>query len=276
MSEANPWSVIQLVAERRIEEAQSQGLFDNLPGAGKPLELEDLSHVPEDMRMAYKILRNAGCLPPELEERKEINRLEDIPGLKIRIAGIGGEILARMGAIPQQIAGTDIYPSLEKGTIDAAEWIGPYDDQKLGFNKVAKYYYYPGFWEGGPQISMYINIKQWNALPKEYQTILEDACLYAHAEMQARYDAKNPTALKQLIGSGTQLRPFPNDVMAAAYKAAHELYDETAAKNPKFKKIYDQWRKFRDDQLQWFAVAENRFDNFMQAARSAAAKSAKQ
>jgi TRAP-type mannitol/chloroaromatic compound transport system substrate-binding protein len=113
------------------------------------------------------------------------------------------------------------------------------------------------------------------ALPKEYQTILEDACLYAHAEMQARYDAKNPTALKQLIGSGTQLRPFPNEVMAAAYKAAHELYDETAAKNPKFKKIYDSWKKFRDDQLQWFAVAENRFDNFMQAARSASAKAKK-
>ena len=201
--------------------------------------------------------------------------LESESGQLYRGEYLAGEVLARLGVVPQQIPGSDIYPALEKGTIDAAEWIGPYDDQKLGFNKVAKYYYYPGFWEGGPQISMYINIKQWQALPKEYQTILEDACLYAHAEMQARYDAKNPTALKQLIGSGTQLRPFPNDVMAAAYKAAHELYDETAKTNPKFKKIYDSWKKFRDDQIQWFAVAENRFDNFMQAARSAAAKSAK-
>jgi TRAP-type mannitol/chloroaromatic compound transport system substrate-binding protein len=164
--------------------------------------------------------------------RKEIKTVEDLKGLKFRCGGFAGQVLAKLGVVPQQIPGGDIYPALEKGTIDAAEWIGPYDDQKLGFNKVAKYYYYPGFWEGGPQISLYVNQKQWAALPKEYQTILEDACLYAHAEMQARYDAKNPTALKQLIGSGTQLRPFPNEVMAAAYKAAHELYDETAAKNP--------------------------------------------
>jgi len=208
--------------------------------------------------------------------RKEVKTVADLQGLKFRCGGLAGQVLAKLGVVPQQIPGSDIYPALEKGTIDAAEWIGPYDDQKLGFNKVAKYYYYPGFWEGGPQIALYVNQKQWAALPKEYQTILEDACLYAHAEMQARYDAKNPTALKQLIGSGTQLRPFPNDVMAAAYKAAHELYDETAKTNPKFKKIYDSWKKFRDDQIQWFAVAENRFDNFMQAARSAAAKSAKQ
>ena len=207
--------------------------------------------------------------------RKEIKSVADMKGLKFRIGGFGGKVLERLGTVPQNIPGGEIYQALEKGTIDAAEWVGPYDDQKLGFNKVAKYYYYPGFWEGGPQISLYVNQKQWASLPKEYQTILEDACLYAHAEMQARYDAKNPNALKQLVGSGTQLRPFPNDVMAAAYKAAHELYDETAAKNPKFKKIYEPWKKFREDQLQWFAVAENRYDNFMQAARSASAKAAK-
>ena len=201
--------------------------------------------------------------------RKEIKSVEDLKGLKFRCGGFAGQVLARLGVVPQQIPGGDIYPALEKGTIDATEWIGPYDDQKLGFNKVAKYYYYPGFWEGGPQISLYVSQKHWAALPKEYQIILEDACFYAHAEMQARYDAKNPIALKQLVGSGTQLRPFPNEVMAAAYKAANELYEETAAGNPKFRKIYDAWKKFRDDQLQWFSVAENRFDNFMQATRSA-------
>ena len=207
--------------------------------------------------------------------RKEMKNIDDFKGLKFRVGGFAGNIIAKVGGVPQQIAGGDIYPALEKGTIDAAEWVGPYDDEKLGFVKVAKYYYYPGFWEGGPQISLYVNAKQWASLPKEYQTILEDACLYAHAEMQARYDAKNPTALKQLVGSGTQLRPFPNEVMAAAYKAANELYEETAAGNPKFKKIYEAWKKFRDEQLQWFSVAENRFDNFMQAARSASAKAKK-
>ncbi len=199
--------------------------------------------------------------------RKEIKSIEDIKGLKFRIGGFAGQVLARLGVVPQQIPPADIYPSLEKGTIDAAEWVAPYDDLKLGFAKVAKYYYYPGFWEGGAQLSLYVNAKKFAELPKEYQAILEDACAFANAEMQARYDARNPHALKQLLAAGTQLRPFPNDVMAAAYKVTYELYDETAAKNPKFKKIYDHWKKFRDDQLQWFAVAENRFDNFMQATR---------
>jgi TRAP-type mannitol/chloroaromatic compound transport system substrate-binding protein len=200
--------------------------------------------------------------------RKEIKTVKDLDGLKFRISGIAGQILAKLGVVPQQIPGTDLYPALEKGTIDAAEWVGPYDDQKLGLNKVAKYYYYPGWWEGGPMISAYMNLKAWKALPKEYQAILEAACLEAHVQMQAKYDARNPTALKQLVGSGTQLRPFPNEVMAACYKAAMDLFTETAAANPRFKKVFDHWMKFRDDQLQWFAVAENRFDNFMQAVRT--------
>ncbi|HQA10755.1 TRAP transporter substrate-binding protein [Zoogloea sp.] len=207
--------------------------------------------------------------------RKEIKTVEDLKGLKFRIGGFAGQVLSKLGVVPQQIPAGDIYASLEKGTIDAAEWVAPYDDLKLGFQRVAKYYYYPGFWEGGAQLSMYVNAKKFAELPKEYQTILEDACLFAHAEMQARYDARNPHALKQLIGAGTQLRPFPNDVMAAAYKATNEIYNETAAKNPKFKKIYEHWRKFRDEELQWFAVAENRFDNFMQAARHGTASTKK-
>ncbi len=207
--------------------------------------------------------------------RKEIKSIEDLKGLKFRIGGLAGQVLTKLGVVPQQIPPADIYPSLEKGTIDAAEWVAPYDDLRLGFAKVAKYYYYPGFWEGGAQLSIYVNARKFAELPKEYQAILENACAFANAEMQARYDARNPHALKQLIAAGTQLRPFPNDVMAAAYKVTNELYDELAAKNPKFKKIYDHWKKFRDDQLQWFAVAENRFDNFMQAARHGSARARK-
>ncbi|WP_374487824.1 TRAP transporter substrate-binding protein [Zoogloea sp.] len=207
--------------------------------------------------------------------RKEIKTVDDLKGLKFRVGGLAGQVLAKLGVVPQQIPAGDIYPSLEKGTIDAAEWVGPYDDLKLGFARVAKYYYYPGWWEGGPMLSIYINQKQWASLPPEYQAILEDAILAAHGDMQAKYDAKSPAALKQLIGSGTQLRPFSNEIMAAAYKAAHELYDELSEKSPQFKKIYESWRKFRDDQLQWFAVAENRYDNFMQAARAASNKARK-
>ena len=152
---------------------------------------------------------------------------------------------------------------MEKGTIDATEWVGPYDDQKMGFNKVAKYYYYPGWWEGAPIISTYINLQKWNELPKEYQTVIRSACADVNLEMTSRYDAKNPMALKQLIAAGTQLRPFPKEVMEACYKATMEYYAETCATNPDFKKIYEDYKKFTDEQNAWFRVAEGSFSNFM-------------
>ena len=120
--------------------------------------------------------------------------------------------------VPQQIAGGEIYPALEKGTIDAAEWVGPYDDEKLGFYKVAKFYYYPGWWEGSAQLAMYVNSKQFEALPKTYQAILESACAEANAWMLAKYDIQNPAALRRLVANGTQLRPFTREVMEATYK----------------------------------------------------------
>jgi TRAP-type mannitol/chloroaromatic compound transport system substrate-binding protein len=195
--------------------------------------------------------------------RKEIKTVEDLKGLKFRIAGIAGQILSKLGVVPQQIAGGDIYPALEKGTIDAAEWVGPYDDEKLGFNKVAKYYYYPGWWEGGPQVSLQINKQQWESLPKHYQAAIETACSEATLWMLAKYDSQNPAALKKLVGSGTLLRPFPRPVMEACYAAANEVYNEIAAKNEKFKKVYEPWKKYREDQLLWFRVAEGTFDNIM-------------
>jgi TRAP-type mannitol/chloroaromatic compound transport system substrate-binding protein len=199
--------------------------------------------------------------------RKEIKTVADLNGLKIRVGGFAGAVLSKLGAVPQQIPGGDIYPALEKGTIDAAEWVGPYDDQKLGFNKVAKFYYYPGWWEGGPQLSAYVNSKKFAELPKEYQAILQIACADAHVDMMSKYDAKNPTALKQLVGSGTQLRPFPKEVMDACYKAAMELYAETSAKNPEFKKVYDDYKKFKDDQNLWFRIAEGAYSNYMYNAK---------
>ncbi|MFC5301530.1 TRAP transporter substrate-binding protein [Azospira restricta] len=199
--------------------------------------------------------------------RKEIKTVKDMEGLKMRIGGFAGQVISKLGAVPQQIAGGDIYPALEKGTIDAAEWVGPYDDQKLGFNKVAKFYYYPGWWEGGPQLSVLVNKKAWDALPKEYQAILEIAAADAHVEMMAEYDAKNPTALKQLIAGGAQLRPFPKDVMDACYKAAQELYAETSAKNATFKKVYDDMKKFQADQVLWGRIAEGTYHNFMASVR---------
>ena len=195
--------------------------------------------------------------------RKEIKTVADLKGLKFRIGGFAGQVLTKLGVVPQQIAGGDIYPALEKGTIDAAEWVGPYDDEKLGFAKVAKFYYYPGWWEGGAQLSAYVSIKAWESLPKSYQAILEAACGDAHIDMLAKYDARNPQALKRLVSTGAQLRPFPKPVMEACYKAAQEVYAETYEKNPTFKKIHEDMLKFRDDSVLWFRVAERTYDDFM-------------
>ena len=195
--------------------------------------------------------------------RKEIRTVEDLKGLKFRIAGLGGQVMAKLGAVPQQIAGSDLYPALEKGAIDAAEWVGPYDDEKLGFVKVAPYYYYPGWWEGGPQLSFYVNIKHWESLPKGYRAAVETACAAANVLMAARYDAENPPALRRLVNQGVIPKPFPRDVLLASHKAAFEVYEETATKNPKFRKVYEAWSKFRDEENLWFRVAENTFDNFV-------------
>jgi TRAP-type mannitol/chloroaromatic compound transport system substrate-binding protein len=203
--------------------------------------------------------------------RKEIKEPSDFQGLKFRIGGWAGKIIEKLGGVPQQIAGGDIYPALEKGTIDAAEWVGPYDDQKLGFNKIAPYYYYPGWWEGGPQTSAYVNITKWNELPKYYQSVIQAAAARAQTLMLAKYDAENPKALRELMAAGTKLLPYPQSVMEAAFIASNELYAEISAKNPKFKKVYENWKPFRNEEILWFRVSENTFDNFM-ARQSAANK----
>jgi TRAP-type mannitol/chloroaromatic compound transport system substrate-binding protein len=195
--------------------------------------------------------------------RKEIKTVDDLKGLKFRIAGIAGQVLTKLGVVPQQIAGGEIYPALEKGTVDAAEWVGPYDDEKLGFSKVAPYYYYPGWWEGTAQLSVYINQQAWDGLPKQYQAVLQAASAEAHNWMLGKYDVQNPAALRRLVAAGTQLRAFPRPVMEACIKATFELYEEAAGKNDKFKAVYEPWKKFRDEQYLWSRVAEHTFDNFV-------------
>jgi len=203
--------------------------------------------------------------------RKEIKTLDDMKGLKFRIAGIAGLICAKLGAVPQQIAGGEIYPALEKGTIDAAEWVGPYDDQKLGFNKIAPYYMYPGWWEGGPQTSAYVSLPKWNELPNNYKRVIEAASAYAQTWMVSKYDAENPKALRELVAGGTKLLPWPTPIMEAAFAVSNEIYADLSAKSPKFKKVYDSWRPFRNEAILWFRVAEGSFDTFM-ARMSAANK----
>lgn len=196
--------------------------------------------------------------------RKEIKSVADLKGLKFRTNPIAGKVLEPFGMIPQSIPGADLYPALEKGTIDALEWVGPYDDQKLGFNKVAPFYYYPGWWEGGPQLDFYINNKAWEALSAEYKAIVEVAAAHAHVTMTAKYDAKNPIALKQLVGSGTKLRPFTQDVMNAAFKSSQQIYADLNNSNPEWKKVYTDYAKFLADQNAWFRFTEGTYDRFMQ------------
>jgi TRAP-type mannitol/chloroaromatic compound transport system substrate-binding protein len=200
--------------------------------------------------------------------RKEMKTVADLQGLKMRIGGIAGQVLAKLGVVPQQIAGGDIYPALEKGTIDGAEWVGPYDDEKLGFSKVAPFYYYPGFWEGGPTVHAFFNLEKYNALPKAYQAALLAACTYANTQMAAKYDVQNPAALKRLVGAGTQLRPFSQEILEACLKASNELYAEISAKNPDFKKAIESMAAFRADQYLWWQVAELTFDVFQVRTRS--------
>jgi TRAP-type mannitol/chloroaromatic compound transport system substrate-binding protein len=187
----------------------------------------------------------------------------------MRIAGLAGDVMAKLGVVPQQIAGGDIYPALEKGTVDAAEWVGPYDDQKLGFVKVAPFYYYPGWWEGNAALHVMIGLDKWEALPKTYQAILRSACAEVNNWTAAKYDADNPKALRVLIASGAKLQPFSPPILEASLQAANEVYAGITAKNATFKKVYESMMAFRKDGVLWDRVAENTYDNFM--ARQSAA-----
>ena len=195
--------------------------------------------------------------------RKEINSVDDLKGLKFRIGGFPGRVLQKLGVVPQQIAGGDIYPALEKGTLDACEWVGPYDDEKLGFYKVAPHYYYPGWWEGGSMLLTFVNLDKWNALPKAYRAVLEQAGHYANTWMIAKYDEANPAALRRLLAGGTKLHGFSPAIMEACFKAAKDLHSEIAATNASFKKVYDSMTNFTNNGYQWFQVAELGYDSFM-------------
>jgi TRAP-type mannitol/chloroaromatic compound transport system substrate-binding protein len=197
--------------------------------------------------------------------RKEVNTVDDLKGIKFRIGGWGGAVLTKLGVVPQQLGAADIYPALEKGTIDAAEWIGPYDDEKLGFNKVVKFYYAPGWWEGQTNLSLYVNLTQWNTLPASYKSIVQAAAADANNRVLAAYDVLNPQALKRLIANGTQLRFWSRPILDACFKASRELYAEEVARNPKFKKIYEPWSEYLAAQDEWMRVEEQQFDNYMYA-----------
>jgi TRAP-type mannitol/chloroaromatic compound transport system substrate-binding protein len=200
--------------------------------------------------------------------KKEINTVADLQGLKMRV-GFAGNILTKLGVVPTALPASEIYSSLEKGTIDAVEFVGPYDDEKLGLNKVAPYYYYPGWWEGGPTVHALINKDKFNSLPPAYQSILKTACQATSADMLAKYDYVNPKAIKSLVAAGAQLRPFSAEIMDASFKAANEAYAEFEAKSPAFKTIWESIKAFRKDHYLWNQIAELNYDAYMQAQQRA-------
>ena len=193
---------------------------------------------------------------------KEINTAADLQGLKMRIPGLGGKVMAKLGVNVQNLPGSEIFLALERGAIDAAEWVGPYDDEKLGLQKAAQFYYYPGWWEPGPSFDMMINMNAWTSLPPAYQEVIKTACVESNMSTLAKYDAVNGAALKSLLGSGAQLRPFSDEILAAAEKAAFEIYEENASQDAAFKEIYDQWKSFRDAVYGWNRLNELGFAGF--------------
>ena len=200
--------------------------------------------------------------------RKEIKTVEDLKGLKMRMGGgVFGEAMAKLGVVSQNMPAGDVYQALEKGTLDAAEFVGPHDDEKLGFNKVAPYYYYPGWWEGGADLEFFINNKAYAKLSDENKAILDAATKVAARDMIAKYDAYNPVALKKLVAAKTQLKAFPKAVMDAGFKASMDTFAEHEAKSPEFKKIHQDMRAFQRDQILWNRFSEYPFNQYMNSVK---------
>ncbi|MBM73874.1 MAG: ABC transporter substrate-binding protein [Proteobacteria bacterium] len=194
--------------------------------------------------------------------KREVNGLSDMQGLKMRIPGLGGKVMDKLGVAVQTLPGGEIYTALERGAIDATEWVGPYDDEKLGFHKVAKYYYYPGWWEPGPSLSFYVNNKEWEQLPADYKAIFTAAAKEAEVGMTARYDALNPAALTRLLAEGVQMRPFAPELLEKAFTAAKELLEENAVNDPEYARVYTPWKEARKEAFRWFGTAEASYAQF--------------
>ena len=201
--------------------------------------------------------------------RKEIKTVADLKGLKMRLGGgLFGEAMQKLGVVAQNMPAGDVYQALEKGTLDAVEFVGPYDDEKLGFNKVAPFYYYPGWWEGGAELEFFINTKAYAALSPEFQAIVNAAANVAARDMTTKYDAMNPIALKKLVGAKTQLKPFSKEIMDAGFKASMEVFAEHDAKSPEFKKIHQDMRTFQRDQILWNRFSEFPYNQYINSAKN--------
>ncbi|MDJ0702943.1 MAG: TRAP transporter substrate-binding protein [Leptolyngbyaceae cyanobacterium MO_188.B28] len=195
--------------------------------------------------------------------KQNIQSLSDLNGLKMRIPGLGGEVMNRLGVNVQVLPGGEIFLALDRGAIDAAEWVGPYDDEKLGLQEAAEFYYYPGWWEPGPTLETQVNLDAWNKLPKEYQEVYKTAAYEANISMLAKYDALNGPALKRLVDGGTQLIPYSDEILKAAQDESFAFFEEKASGDAAFKEVYEQWKTFREGVYNWNRVNELSFSRFV-------------
>ena len=199
---------------------------------------------------------------------REISSVADLDGLKMRVPGFGGQVLERLGVVPQLLAVGEIFEALTTGAIDAAEWVGPFEDEKLKLHEAAAYYYYPGWWDPGSSVEIFINLDEWNGLPGQYREALKTAAVEANLRVMARYDSSNPAALKRLVDdAGVTLLPFPDDVMKAAEESASELFAETAAGDADFASIFKEWSAFRDAIQSWHGLAERGYLQYVGQSR---------
>ncbi len=194
--------------------------------------------------------------------KEVVNTPEDFNGLTMRLPGLGGKVMERLGMKTVSLSPDDIFPAMEAGEIDAAEFIGPYDDEKLGLYNLALHYYYSGWWDPGSLFEIYVNLDAWNQLPTEYQEIFKSAAVEANLKMLARYDAENGAALQRLISKGTKLLPFSPEILRTAKEIAIDIHQELAAEDTAFRQVYEQWRQFRSEVYQWNQINEMSFADF--------------
>jgi TRAP-type mannitol/chloroaromatic compound transport system substrate-binding protein len=199
--------------------------------------------------------------------RRELQGPSDLEGLRMQIGGLGARVMQSLGAVPQLFPTGEVVAALERGQIDGAEWVGPHDDRRLGLGRAVRHCYYPGWWEGGAQLSLYCGAKAWRNLSPDFRLMVELAAQSAHAAIQARYDLVNPLAFKQLVAAGARIKPFPPKLVDAAFRASNALYSDLSQRNPAWRRIYSDFAAFRREQNLWHRVCEATFDRYMQAAR---------
>jgi TRAP-type mannitol/chloroaromatic compound transport system substrate-binding protein len=246
--------------------SEAAQFFSTVPFGMTAQEMNGWLYYGGGMELWSELYANFGLVPAAAGNtgvqmggwfNKEINSVEDLKGLKMRIPGLGGEVFKRAGGTPVNLPGGELFTSLQSGAIDATEWVGPYNDLAFGLYKAAKYYYYPGWHEPGTTLEAMINKQVFDGLPKDLQSIVMNACAVVNQDMLAEYTARNPAALKTLLDEhNVDLRKFPDDVITKLRELSAEVVAEIAEKDDFSKRTYASYQKFLSQSREWSAISE--------------------